>query len=1032
MVAERQSHDEHLVEGRAAAQQEMDAQVQANAEQQAEQRRGAGADVVRERGRWTAEQETAVGTGRSEADTEHTRATTQVESERRTADREAAGRIEQGNTEAATARTNAERNARAERDRGKNESRGVLGWLADRARGFFDALKRGLQAIFNAARAVVRRAIEAAQRLASGIIDAARRRIVGLIRAVGTALIAIADRVLAAFPALRDRFRAAIRRVVDAAVAAVNRLADALKEGIRRALSALGSLIEGALGLLERAYMAAIDVVAGAVRSVIRAAQAIVQLIGEFAALIRDVAADPMGWLRNLGASIVDGLRNHVWRVLKCKVKEWFNSKVEEVLGLGRMIFQLLRSGGIRFAEIGRMVWDALKAALPGIAIQLAIEKLVSLLVPAASAIMLIIDGLKAAWGAISRIIAAIEAFFTFLRAVKTGNAGRQFAEALAGGAVALIDFLSNFLVGKLKGPASGVGGRLSGIAARLGRVGGAVARGARSVGRVVRRVAPGLARVAGRVGGVVVAGARVIGRGARAVGRGVVTGVRAVGRGVRAVGRGIVTGVRAVGRGVFAGARAVGRVIASGARAVGRGIASAARSAGRRIAGAARSAIAALARRFPRVAAALRRARAAWDRARTRFREWRERRRQRRRETNEQRLERATNALRPQIGGLLRNRVWAMRLRLQLAAWRLWYRLRRLSLARTAGGHSIVIGNSPDRVLIDRVVQAAEPNLHRTLVELSEAIINEPEVIEAAEDIMDQRMIGRGKTPLDPIVIPPSPGGAAASRDIRNIAIFGQAGVRARGRAAGGPWSAGRIGRSEVRPEQEWLALAPQYGFAASDVYLGRRGKFHPGSLVVIGPQSYASLRRVTPARPGVIESAAFALQGGRMPPGLTVPEQYYAAGIGRVSQVEAGRFSAGLAQERMLGHLAATGAIPAELRHGALSPASMASAGSAARAVDIRSGIVHQGGPGDLSPEGTLGALPSAGVRHDLARAYLDRERRLVVEFVYREIQLENAMSDDPAALMAWMRDKFRARLREVMMAERAGSTSVSSGLP
>jgi hypothetical protein len=52
------------------------------------------------------------------------------------------------------------------------------------------------------------------------------------------------------------------------------------------------------------------------------------------------------------------------------------------------------------------------------------------------------------------------------------------------------------------------------------------------------------------------------------------------------------------------------------------------------------------------------------------------------------------------------------------------------------------------------------------------------------------------------------------------------------------------------------------------------------------------------------------------------------------------------------------------------------------------------------------------------------------LVVEFVFQEVRLENAMGDDRAALMAWMREKFRARLLEVMIAGSAGSSSLFAG--
>ena len=152
-----------------------------------------------------------------------------------------------------------------------------------------------------------------------------------------------------------------------------------------------------------------------------------------FAALIRDIAADPLGWLRNLGAAVVDGIRNHLWTALKRAVKEWFNPKLEEVLGLGPAIWNLLAKGGINFAAIGRMAWDGHQGGDPDDArSSCSIEKLVSMIVPAAGALMADHRGPAAAWGTISRILAAFERVLAFLLAVKGGRAGPQFAAALA------------------------------------------------------------------------------------------------------------------------------------------------------------------------------------------------------------------------------------------------------------------------------------------------------------------------------------------------------------------------------------------------------------------------------------------------------------------------------------------------------------------------------------------------------------------------------------------------------------------------
>src|SRR6185436_4144068 len=154
------------------------------------------------------------------------------------------------------------------------------------------------------------------------------------------------------------------------------------------------------------------------------------------------VAANPKRWLANLAASAKDGVRNHLWKAFKAAIKQWFADKVEEVLGLGLTIWNLLKKGGLSLSRIGSMAWEAIKAAIPPTLIQIIVEKLISLLIPAAAAVMLIIETLQAAWGTIQRVLEAFERFFAFLKAVRTGKAGPLFANAIAAAAIAVIDFV--------------------------------------------------------------------------------------------------------------------------------------------------------------------------------------------------------------------------------------------------------------------------------------------------------------------------------------------------------------------------------------------------------------------------------------------------------------------------------------------------------------------------------------------------------------------------------------------------------------
>src|SRR5205807_5253646 len=200
-------------------------------------------------------------------------------------------------------------------------------------------------------------------------------------------------------------------------------------------------------------------------------------------------------------------IQNYLRVEIKTAVQGWFHDKVQEVVGVGEAIWHLLQRGGTSIAEIARMVWEGLKAAIPGILIALLIEKLMSLIVPAVGAILTIIQSIQAAWGSLGRILQAFETFVAFLKQVKLGNAGPQFAKAVAAGAIAAVEFVSNFLLSRLKGAASSASNRLRALARRIGErlagVGRRILKEARAVGSAFRgagqKVRAGFDRLRGK-----------------------------------------------------------------------------------------------------------------------------------------------------------------------------------------------------------------------------------------------------------------------------------------------------------------------------------------------------------------------------------------------------------------------------------------------------------------------------------------------------------------------------------------------------
>jgi Domain of unknown function (DUF4157) len=470
MTAKRQEHTVQVAQEKAQSNKEVTKLQSDNEALQTQERSKALTEVGKQKESWNKEQADLVGKSRKDADAAVADGMKDVQKEQETSEAKAGQEIEKGNQDAETARVKGEQDAAAEKQKGDKESGGIFGWVADKAKAFFDGIKQAIQKAFEVARAAVKLAIDTAKKLATAVIETARQAIVSIIKTVGNALIAIGDVLLAAFPEMRDRFRNAIKSAVKLAETAVNVLADKLKQGVVAALTLLGKGLDAALGLMEKGMLAAVQVANQVVQGAISAAKAAVQTLGAFAVLAKDIFANPGQWLSNLGAGVMDGIRNHLWGAFQAAVKDWFNQKVEEVLGLGLTVWNLLKQGGMGLAEIGQMAWEGIKAAIPPALIQILVEKLVSMIVPAAGAVLMIVEGLQAAWGTVSRILQAMERFIGFLKAVKSGQSGALFGQLLATAGVVLIDFVANWLLKKVRGAASKVAGKIREIAKGIGQ----------------------------------------------------------------------------------------------------------------------------------------------------------------------------------------------------------------------------------------------------------------------------------------------------------------------------------------------------------------------------------------------------------------------------------------------------------------------------------------------------------------------------------------------------------------------------------
>lgn len=548
MATGRAKHDEDANKSRDEAKTDLDDAVTENAKQQGDKRQKVASASDSSRQSWVdATAKTSKDT-RDATKTATDAADGSISTAETTARTDATTAVTDGDTKIKTAKKDAEKQARdkkAEAER-KSSGGGFFSWLGSKVKSFFNGIKNAIKKAFAAARALVDKAIKAAQKLAVAAIEAGRKAAIAAIEIGGKALVAAGDIALAGFPGAREKWRSSIEAGVEAGKDAVNELADDLKAAAVAILEFLGKALKAYLSALEKLYTMAVEAVEAVVDGAIKFAKAVAEAFGDFLEIAADIARGPVSWLKKLGAGAVDGAKNCTWPSLKTAVKSWFKEKVEALVGVGKAVFDVLLKGCISFGQVAKLAWSAIKASLPVVLVQLLIEKLVAMLIPAGGALSLIIDGLRAAWGAAGRILAAFQAFIAFLKAVRAGQAAPKFGSMVGAAATAVLDFLSNFVLQRIMGAGKKVGGALkktaSKIMAQLKRAAAAAKRVAGKAAGAAKKAAKGALGAAKKAGGkamgAVKTSAKKAGRAIAKtkVGKAVVAGSKTVGRGARKV----------------------------------------------------------------------------------------------------------------------------------------------------------------------------------------------------------------------------------------------------------------------------------------------------------------------------------------------------------------------------------------------------------------------------------------------------------------------------------------------------------------
>ncbi|MFC9909215.1 DUF4157 domain-containing protein [Streptomyces sp. NPDC127197] len=462
MTQERRAKDDKAQADRQKHDQDLKREVDRSSRQQADARDKGRSDIADSRDRWRKEQDDKTAEIDGKKGRKYDEVRKDIKEKEEQTDKDVDKRTQDDNKKITDEQTNAEKEAEKKQEEGKDDADNWLEEAIEKLKQFFEELKNAIKSVFEKARQIVTDLIDKFKQQVFKLIDDARNWVIDKINKFADALIALGDELLADYPAMRDKWRNTIDGARDWAVEKVNQIADGLKEIAGKLLDGLcGALLAG-LDVLETGMLAAVEVAETATVGALEFGAAVVEGLGEWAAIFNDIVSDPGDWISKAGAAADTGAREHLFNEVTSAVKAWFNQKVQEIIGIPMEDFQELVSGGVTVEQMAQMAWDEALPQLPVIIGVLVVEKVVAKLIPGAGWVMAIIDALKTAWGALSEILAAFGLFMDFLKSVKSGNGALPFAKAVAAGVVALLELIYEFLI-------EGVGRFMGKVADKLG-----------------------------------------------------------------------------------------------------------------------------------------------------------------------------------------------------------------------------------------------------------------------------------------------------------------------------------------------------------------------------------------------------------------------------------------------------------------------------------------------------------------------------------------------------------------------------------
>ncbi|MFD4032528.1 DUF4157 domain-containing protein [Streptomyces sp. NPDC058637] len=461
MTGARQEKETEAKQDRRQYQQDVRHEVDTNTRAQADARDRGRTDIARSRIGWRKEQDDKLAEVDGRKGKRFAKTRTDIKEKQDRTDQDVDQRTKDDQKRIDDGRTGAEKEATQKRDEGKKDSRNWfekgLDWIKDQ----FTKLKKAVKDVFEKARNLVKGVIEEFRKQVFTLIDEARKWVVQQIDDFADALIRLGDELLKDYPALRDKWRKSIDGLRDAAVRKVNQAADKLKDIAGKLIDAFGDMLLAGLDLMEQGMLVAVEIAETVTVKAMEVGAALLEGLGEWAAIATDILSDPGGWIGKAKDAAVTGSREHLFTEIKAAVKEWFNQKVQQLIGIPTEMFNRLVKGGTSKEDMAKMAWDEALPQLPVIIGELIVTKVVAKLIPGAGWVMAIIDALKTAYDALGSILRAFGMFMTFLKAVKSGSGALPFAKAVASGVVALLELVYQWLV-------SGVGKYLGKVATAL------------------------------------------------------------------------------------------------------------------------------------------------------------------------------------------------------------------------------------------------------------------------------------------------------------------------------------------------------------------------------------------------------------------------------------------------------------------------------------------------------------------------------------------------------------------------------------